>query len=545
MRSISTEILEKIQKLNQTIYEDADPRMDVSIEVVGERLDLQEIYSPSASEEEEDADSFDIDLGIDLSILNEILGVSMAGEALPEFPKKTDIAGRREDPDKGVTELFAIAIINGIAVVFKSYAYSPKYPSHWFAWLSLGQAEDVAAIFDGYYVYSSLGSGSEVFVTEGEPLFFWLDNSVIYSKRGKFGTIQTVMDSPGITSIAAIRGWSPLYDPGSIFTATITAETEEAVTVPGAQVFIVKAQKVNFTVEEVDGEPISGATISIQQTLQSLPGDDQGIVLSYIQDGTAYIRMSRRAGMPWSEPYAIDMPEDLLSISVFRAEDHRLGFVAAGERQAYISISDPYGLQTKLIKNVNKTTNLYYEILTESRPYGVIGADTISAAMDGNTLRLFFIRAGKIMCMDIEVEDWNPAKMETVRIETLLARETAGLCAADLYEGELFFVYYINETVYMGQESVPVPENLEVSGGTITLRMDTPVVSATLDVENLPERLPQVSKPVWDGDAITWIDVLTNPEDIPIPEYTVEFEITDGDLDVPLENAEIFIRKEY
>lgn len=173
MRIIPAEILERISKLNQTIYENAQPSMEVTLERTPEQL------QPAT---------------------------------FAEFAKgRVDVTGRREDPEREISELVAITVQGGQAVVYGSLFISQQYGALMTARGILGPAQDVAVCCDGYWTADS--AGGQVFISEGDPHYFRLHHGIIYHQQGLAGRVNVVASGVGSGArIAVVRGWKVKTD---------------------------------------------------------------------------------------------------------------------------------------------------------------------------------------------------------------------------------------------------------------------------------------------------------------------------------------------
>ncbi len=142
MRNISPQLLAKIQSQNQTIYNDADPKMSVLVSRAKTTVTDSTYWTVETIRTKEG-------LG-DLSI-----------------------AARRYKPYGGPNMLFNIYIDNGVVKV-ATRDYPDYQKKKWQTQFELGQGSAVAIAFDGHWeLYRKKWQP----VTVEDPFIFWVDNS--------------------------------------------------------------------------------------------------------------------------------------------------------------------------------------------------------------------------------------------------------------------------------------------------------------------------------------------------------------------------------
>jgi len=157
MREIPEDILSKIQSLNQTHFNNANPIMEAVIVRSFKNLNIQTLHDTGR------------------------LG-------------SLDIAARREDPDLPPSELVLIAVVDGEALV---YVANPSDEIDWGVPVNLGAAREVSVEFNGDFQQDT--GGNQVFVTSGDPYFFRVvrgvtdDTTVVRQGTGGADTILLVV----------------------------------------------------------------------------------------------------------------------------------------------------------------------------------------------------------------------------------------------------------------------------------------------------------------------------------------------------------------
>ena len=155
MRDIPEDILAKIQSLNQTHFNNANPIMEAVIVRSFRNLNIQTLHDTGR------------------------LG-------------SLDLAARREDPDLPPSELVLIAVVDGEALV---YTGTPADEIDWGTPVNLGAAREVSIEFDGDFQEDAVGN--QVLVTSGDPYFFRVvrgitdDTTVV--RQGTAGVDETLL----------------------------------------------------------------------------------------------------------------------------------------------------------------------------------------------------------------------------------------------------------------------------------------------------------------------------------------------------------------
>lgn len=170
MRDISEELLAKIQKRSQTVYENANPalRLYFSKGLNGELFRVYTIQSAPSIE-------------------------------------PVDVTVKRTNTYTEPAEVFAITLQEGIATVWsKLLPYDDQIP--WVFEFTLGtDITDVAIEFDGYWERDWL-SGRFNLVTEESPWIYYVAGGNLYAQ--KWQDAPLLLDS-GVVKCAALRGWVP------------------------------------------------------------------------------------------------------------------------------------------------------------------------------------------------------------------------------------------------------------------------------------------------------------------------------------------------
>lgn len=172
MRHIPPDLLEKIKKQNQTIYENADPKMSIQISRAKTTVTDSTYWT------------------VETIRMKEGLG-------------DTAVAARRFKPHGRPNRLYNIYVDNGIVkTAIREY---PDYRGEkWQTQFELGQGSAVAIAFDGHWEWYRKKWQP---VTVEDPFIFWVDNS-------KKLWVQTWDDestkyelSTNVNKVKALRGW--------------------------------------------------------------------------------------------------------------------------------------------------------------------------------------------------------------------------------------------------------------------------------------------------------------------------------------------------
>lgn len=173
MRSISTDLLEKIQKSQQTIYQNANPALKVLLSK-GFRKDLFRVYT----------------------IHND------------ELLEGLDVAVRRMGTLGKPNKVYVAYIKDGVAhVKSKDLPYDETLP--WDYGFQIGLASEVAIEFDGYWEKEGT-SGRWNLITGEFPYIFKVVSGTLSVQlwNGSPVTLAT-----GVSKISALRGWKSAMKP--------------------------------------------------------------------------------------------------------------------------------------------------------------------------------------------------------------------------------------------------------------------------------------------------------------------------------------------
>jgi len=183
MRYISPTLLQKLKDKFQTIYNDADPRMEIFISRTNRYIQQGTLLNPKTVRE---------------------------GEELGPL----DLAVRREDPNELATELVMIYIEGGDAKIATLDAVPEAGDADkWKYRKTLGPAVDVAVEFDGHWERITDREGiwwetatRFVKVSEGEPWFFRVTpGGDLLARQGMDGSDSIL--ATNVSKCAALRGW--------------------------------------------------------------------------------------------------------------------------------------------------------------------------------------------------------------------------------------------------------------------------------------------------------------------------------------------------
>lgn len=486
MRYIPPDLLERIQKLNQSIYENADPKMEATLELLQQQLSIQILYS---------------------------LGVE-AG--------KIDFCARREDPDGPITDMYFIAISAGRAYVYRSIVISQEFGVLLMPFFQWGLASDVSCEFDGEWKVNS--AGDKVFVTKSEPFFFAQHQGIIYSKHGAGGLTQQVTSGIGAEAkIVALRGWEDTQQFAGAFDVDFTVSRIDTSLVEQAGVSIRKAQYVEFTAENDENILQENVVITIQQTV-----GNQGLILFYTRNNQPKAIYKPDWVADWSEERDIDLPGDLADVNLFRGiEPGRIGYVGEKGNLIEMAVTEPY-----------------HHAPEEPLHVGPGRSASIIQRPDG-TLNMYYLQSDKrIAKVEAVHNDWESIEVTNMDIQHT-GSDIRHLRAKDLYDDNLFVVWLEGEDYKLGRllDEQELEEYL-IAQGTLQFNISNPIAQATLQIEAVPPKLPQLPKPVWDEDTLTWQKEATPDEQFEWPAQDVEFTVIDNE-DNPIEGAEIALIKEW
>ena len=174
MRILPAKLREKINKANQTIYENADPHMDVLLRRARTGLTGTDLFYMQTIREGTDLEA----LGIDL--------------------QRTNVNGA---PSKA----FNIYIKDGICKVATKNLPS-KVKEQWVDVLTIGPATACDIAFDGRWYRDDQYRWQ--LVTIGNPWLFYVTGGNLYTKQW---TAEPVLLAEGVSKISAIRGWKNTY----------------------------------------------------------------------------------------------------------------------------------------------------------------------------------------------------------------------------------------------------------------------------------------------------------------------------------------------
>jgi hypothetical protein len=186
MRAIPSSLQEKINKANQTIYENANPRMDVHVFRAKNTIN--------------DTDLFYVETIREKSGLSDI-----------------SVAMYRPNPNADPTHVYEIHNENGIIKTtlrdlsdFKADRWKPQF--------DVGPGKACSIEFNGYWVKNS--SIRYDLITESKPWIFWTDSSnILYAQKwdDAASRFQVATD---VLRVATMRGWKnvefPALDQGLI-----------------------------------------------------------------------------------------------------------------------------------------------------------------------------------------------------------------------------------------------------------------------------------------------------------------------------------------
>lgn len=203
MRSIPSDILNKINKLLQTQAENADPK----IELVMQRTKRY------------------IERGSELQVTDVRQGPNLGA---------MDLGLRRENHLKAPDMVYMIYIMEGIAKAARQpYLDSIEKKGAWEYLFDIGPAVDVAIEFDGYWMPASKDAeicfdspANWTKVTAGEPWYFRvLADGSLTAQQGATGDSITLAPT-GVTKVSAVRGWKSVAT-GSLDQGLIVAYVKD------------------------------------------------------------------------------------------------------------------------------------------------------------------------------------------------------------------------------------------------------------------------------------------------------------------------------
>lgn len=251
MRYIPYDLKQKIEKANQTIYENANPQMEILLRRARSGLTSTDLFYVQTIREADNLEA----LGLDL---------------------------QRPYADKAPTKAWNIYIQGGICKVATKNLPS-KVKEAWLDVLTIGPAAECDIAFNGEWVRDE--EGRQNLITESIPWIFWTDTTGnLYTRY--YNTGEPLLLATNVSSIAALRGWK------------------------------------NVEVWE----------------------EDQGIICAYIKAGAVcyrnYCRQADGGAEIWEPERTVnDLPTPAQSVSLFRTNDYRMGFVSDSNGQITWSIS--------------------------------------------------------------------------------------------------------------------------------------------------------------------------------------------------------------
>ena len=168
MRSIPAELKTRIEKAQQTLYENADPHMNIFV------------YN---------------------SRWNELFTVYTVHNK-PDI-SRIDVTAKRETASSDPNKLYSIYIEDGVShVISKPLPYDEMIP--WDPEFTVGSASDVAIEFDGYWQQPQ-GGGRWDFIAEGDPWIAWVTSGILFVNLGDSTQQETSNDT-----------WSDTFTEGTL-----------------------------------------------------------------------------------------------------------------------------------------------------------------------------------------------------------------------------------------------------------------------------------------------------------------------------------------
>lgn len=169
MRTISADLLSRIQSSQQTIYGNANPELKIVVSR-GLSKELFHVYTMGA----------DANLGY------------------------VDVAARRLDTAEEPDLVYGIRIVDGTAyVVSHPLPYDPSIA--WTPVFTVGPAEDVAIEFDGSWTRDFTSRRFNL-VTEELPWIFYVNGGTLYAQEWDGEPLSL---ASSVSKIRAVRGWFP------------------------------------------------------------------------------------------------------------------------------------------------------------------------------------------------------------------------------------------------------------------------------------------------------------------------------------------------
>lgn len=180
MRYLPPDIKAKIEKLNQTIYENAQPGMIVDVYKAGTSVAALDMWYVETIREKETG-------------LGDIA-----------------VALKRTNPDAAPTMAYEIHVDDGVVkTATKSLTNFSK--SRWKDAFTVGTGTAVAIEFDGYWMQDSRKRYN--LITEELPYLFWVDTTGnLYVQKWDDTTTRQLL-ATSVSKVAAIRGWKNVQIP--------------------------------------------------------------------------------------------------------------------------------------------------------------------------------------------------------------------------------------------------------------------------------------------------------------------------------------------
>lgn len=172
MRYISPSMKAKLEKANQSVYDNANPQMDVMLRRARSGLTSTDLFIVQTIREDTDL---------------ETLGIAL----------------QRINPEKPPHKAWNIYVKNGIAKVATKNLPS-RVKEEWVDVLTIGEAVNVDITFDGEWVRDKKGRWN--LVTENVPWIFWTNSAGnLYCQHWTNGT--PLLLATGVSKISALRAW--------------------------------------------------------------------------------------------------------------------------------------------------------------------------------------------------------------------------------------------------------------------------------------------------------------------------------------------------
>ena len=199
MRSLPASLLAKIFKAQQTIHNNADPKMHLILQRMHRYIERGALMDPTTVMDESGAGSWDLDM-------------------------------RRPDHLKAPDKLYKIYVVSGQAHVARTdyvdaldVLTSPENDQiQWEYLYAIGGTDTVDACleFDGIWMPASKEAeicfdspARWTMLTVGEPWLFWVNSSgELWAQQGDDITTLNQLSTTGVTKVASVRGWKSVVD---------------------------------------------------------------------------------------------------------------------------------------------------------------------------------------------------------------------------------------------------------------------------------------------------------------------------------------------